>query len=173
VRTVFNILGPLTNPAGAKAQLLGVYDAALTEVMANVLKELGSESAYVVHGHGGLDELTTTGPNRVSYFGIEGADNVVTETLDPQDLGFEVAAPDDLLGGEPEENAIITRAILAGEDRGPKRDVVLLNAAAALLVGGIAADLQDGIAKATESIDSGAASRTLERLVEYSQRLVV
>ena len=173
VRTVFNILGPLTNPAGAQAQLLGVYDSALTEVLANVLKELGSRAAYVVHGHGGLDELTTTGPNRVSHFGV-GASNgtVVTETLDPRDLGFDVAGPDDLLGGEPEENAAITRAILAGEDRGPKRDVVLLNAAAALLVGGIATDLQDGVAKAAESIDSGAALRTLQALVSYSQSVV-
>ena len=170
VRTVFNILGPLTNPAGAKAQLLGVYDPALTDVLANVLKELGSTAAYVVHGHGGMDELTTTGPNRVSHFGV-GASNgaVVTETLDPRDLGFDVAAPDDLLGGEPEKNAAITRAILAGEDRGPKRDVVLLNAAAALLVGGIVADLQNGVVKAAESIDSGAALRTLQGLIEYSQ----
>lgn len=169
VRTVFNILGPLTNPAGAKAQLLGVYDAALTGVMANVLKELGSTAAYVVHGDGGLDELTTTGPNRVSYFGVGGADNVVTETLDPCDLGFDIAEPGALLGGEPEENASITRAILTGEDRGPKRDVVLLNAAAALLVGGITSDMQDGIARAAASIDGGAALRTLEGLVEYSQ----
>ncbi|MBN1875095.1 MAG: anthranilate phosphoribosyltransferase [Anaerolineae bacterium] len=170
VRTVFNILGPLTNPAGAKAQLLGVYDGSLTGVMANVLKSLGARAAYVVHGHGGLDELTTTGLNRVSRFGVGGTNGqVITETLDPRDLGFNVAAPETLLGGEPEENAAITRAILAGEDRGPKRDVVLLNAAAALLVGGIATDLQEGVAKATESIDSSAALGILEKLVTYSQ----
>jgi len=172
VRTVFNILGPLTNPAGAKAQLLGVYDGALTEVLANVLKELGARAAYVVHGHDGLDELTTTGPNRVSRFGVGGTNGqVITEMLDPHDLGFKLAQPADLRGGTPEENAAITRAILAGEDCGPKRDVVLLNAAAALLVGGVARDFPDGVAKAAESIDSGLALNTLENLIAYSQNL--
>jgi anthranilate synthase/phosphoribosyltransferase len=172
VRTVFNILGPLTNPAGASAQLLGVYDPSLTEVMASVLKQLGSRAAYVVHGHGGLDELTTTGPNRVSFFGIAPADGkVLTEILDPRDLGFEPAQREDLLGGEPEENARITRDILSGEDRGPRRDVVLLNAAAALLAGGATADLKEGVACAAESIDSGAALRALDGLIAYGQRV--
>ncbi|MGC9347845.1 MAG: anthranilate phosphoribosyltransferase [Anaerolineae bacterium] len=171
VRTVFNILGPLTNPADAKAQLLGVYDAELTEVMASVLKALGSRAAYVVHGHGRLDELSTTGPNRVSHFGVGGTNgDVVTESLDPQDLGFSVATSDDLRGGAPEENAGITRAILSGVDRGPRRDVVLLNAAAALLVGGLASDLREGIALAAQSIDSGAALSKVDDLVRYSQR---
>ena len=169
VRTVFNILGPLTNPAGATAQLLGVYDPALTEVLARVLQELGSRAAFVVNGFGHLDELTTTGPNRVSYFGILAAgDEIVTETLDPLSLGFARAQPDDLQGGTPEENAHITRDVLSGEDHGPRRDVVLLNAAAALLVGGMATDLQHGVACAAESIDSGAAMRKLESLVAYS-----
>lgn len=172
VRTVFNILGPLTNPAGAEAQLLGVYDPTLTEVMARVLRELGSRAAYVVHGHNNLDELTTTGPNHISHFGVSKEnDAIVTEILDPRDLGFDTAAPESLLGGEPEENAAITRAILAGEERGPKRDVVLLNTAAALLVGGVVTDLQDGVVKAVESIDNGAALRTLEELVTYTQQV--
>ncbi len=172
VRTVFNVLGPLTNPAGAAAQLLGVYDVSLTEVLARVLQQLGSHAAYVVHGCGQLDELTTTGPNQVSYFGIAPANGrILTETLDPRDLGFPPAQNDDLRGGDPEENARITRAVLASEDRGPRRDVVLLNAAAALVAGGAAADLTQGIVHAAESIDSGAALRTLEALIDYSQQV--
>jgi anthranilate phosphoribosyltransferase len=172
VRTVFNILGPLTNPAGATAQLLGVYDASLTAVLADALRQLGSRAAYVVHGSGGLDELTTTGTNRVSYFGVAPANGqILTETLDPRDFGFACADPADLRGGDPHENAQITRAILSGRDRGPRRDVVLLNAAAALLVGGAAASLGQGIARASESIDGGAALRALEALIDYSQGL--
>jgi anthranilate phosphoribosyltransferase len=172
VRTVFNVLGPLTNPAGAQTQLLGVYDGALTEVMARVLQALGSSAAYVVHGHGGLDELTTTGPNRVSRFGVGSTNGqVITETLDARDLGLPLATPADLLGGEPEENAEITRAILAGTDRGPRRDVVVLNAGAALLVGGAAESLQNGLHLAQDSIDSGAALSCLEALILTSQRL--
>ena len=172
VRTVFNILGPLTNPAGAVAQLLGVYDASLTELLARVLQQLGSRAAYVVHGFGPLDELTTTGPNQVSHFGVAPANvHVVTETLDPRELGFAPAQPEDFRGGDPDENARILRTVLASEDRGPCRDVVLLNAAAALVAGGAAADLEEGIARAAESIDSGAALSTLEALITYSQRL--
>jgi len=171
VRTIFNILGPLTNPANAQVQLLGVYDPALTEVLARVLQELGSRAAYVVHGHGGLDELTTTGPNRISRFGVgDHAEKVITETLDPRDLGLSLAGQDDLRGGEPEENALITRAILSGTDQGPRRDVVLLNASAALLVGGKASDLTEGITKAAESIDSGSAFRQLDSLITLSRR---
>ena len=170
VRTVFNLLGPLTNPAGAAAQLLGVYDAALTEVLACVLQQLGSQAAYVVHGFGGLDELTTAGPNQISSFGVPpGNGYVATETLDPRELGFAPAQPQDLLGGDPQENARITQAVLSGQDRGPCRDVVLLNAAAALVAGRAAADLQEGVACAAESIDSGAALGTLEALIAYSQ----
>ncbi len=171
VRTIFNILGPLTNPANAQVQLLGVYDPALTEVLARVLQELGSRAAYVVHGHGGLDELTTTGPNRISRFGVgDHSDEVITETLDPRDLGLDLASQDDLKGGEPEENAQITQAILSGADQGPRRDVVLLNAGAALLVGGRASTLAEGIATAAESIDSGRALRRLDSLIALSQR---
>jgi anthranilate phosphoribosyltransferase len=173
VRTIFNILGPLTNPADAKAQLLGVYDPALTDVLAQVLKALGSRAAYVVHGHGGLDELTTTGPNRVSHFGV-GATNgtVVTEILDPRDVGFELAGKEDLAGGDPETNAAITRALLSGKEHGARRDVVLLNAGAALLVSGVATDLQHGIAQAAKSIDTGAALDKLDALISTSRRLV-
>jgi anthranilate phosphoribosyltransferase len=170
VRTIFNILGPLTNPAGASAQLLGVYDPALTEPMARVLRELGSRGAYVVHGHGGLDELTTTGPNRVSYFGVASEnDGVVTETLDPTSLGFAAARHEDLQGGTPQENARITRDVLSGADDGPRRDVVLLNAGAAILVGGLAGDLSEGIELAAQSIDSGAALGRLEAMIDFSK----
>ena len=173
VRTVFNILGPLTNPAGAKAQLLGVYDPDLTEVLACVLQKLGSRAAFVVHGSGRLDELTTTGTNQVSYFGVAPANGrVLTETLDPSELGFSAAQPEELSGSGPEENARITRDILAGQNRGPCRDTVLLNAAAALVAGGTAADLREGLVSAAGSIDSGAALVALEALIDYSQRVV-
>jgi anthranilate phosphoribosyltransferase len=169
VRTVFNILGPLSNPANAQAQLLGVYDPALTEVLARVLKALGSRAAFVVHGSDGLDELTVTGPNRISHFGTGRDDqDVVTESLDPRDLGFALAPAEALRGGEPEDNARMTRAILTGADQGARRDVVLLNAAAALLVGRAVASLQDGVAHAAYSIDSGAALHKLQELVLFS-----
>jgi anthranilate phosphoribosyltransferase len=172
VRTVFNVLGPLTNPAGAEAQLLGVYDASLTEVLARVLQQLGSRAAFVVHGSGHLDELTTTGTNRISYFGVAPANgHVLTETLDPCDLGFVPSELRQLQGGDPEENARITHDILAGQARGPRRDVVLLNAAAALVAGGTAASLQEGVARAAESIDRGAALHTLEALIDYGRRV--
>lgn len=167
VRTIFNILGPLTNPAGAMSQIIGVYDAALTEVLARVLGELGSRGAFVVHGHGGLDELTTTGLNRISRL-KDG--QVTSETLDPLQLGFARANPADLAGGTAEENAVITRNILAGKEYGPRRDVVLLNASAALVAGNRAPDLQTGLKLAGDSIDSGVALDVLERFVAFSQR---
>ncbi len=170
VRTIFNILGPLTNPADVDRQLLGVYDPRLTEVLAQVLRDLGSRAAYVVHGHGHLDELSITGPNRVSYFGVGRAtDHVITETLDPRDLGLPPASPDALRGGEPEENAQITRAILNGSERGPRRDAVLLNTAAALFVGGAVTELTEGVTLATKAVDSGAAQARLDALVAMSQ----
>ena len=172
VRTVFNVLGPLTNPAGAEAQVLGVYDASLTKVLARVLQQLGSRAAYVVHGHGGLDELTTTGPNQISCFGVQpGNGDVVTEMLDPTALGFRRADPAELRGGDPVENARITQAVLDGRDRGARRDVVLLNAAAALVAGGAASDLPAGIQVAAGSIDRGSALGTLQALVDYGNRL--
>src|SRR5579859_5196685 len=167
VRTIFNILGPLTNPAGARRQLMGVYSPDLTEPMANVLCLLGGESAFVVHGDGGLDELTTTGPNRISQL-RDG--HVQTYTLDPQTLGFKTAKQSDLLGGDPQQNADIARKILDGTTQDAKRDVVLLNAAAGLVAAGKAADLKAGIEMAATSIDSGAAQGKLNGLVEHSQR---
>ena len=168
VRTIFNVLGPLTNPAGAQSQIIGVYDERLTEPLAQVLGELGSKGAFVVHGHGGLDELTTTGPNRVSRL-KDG--QVVTEILDPVDLGFAKANLADLLGGTAEENAEITRDILAGQQNGPRRDVVVLNAAAALVACGKADDLSAGIKLANESLDSGAALAVLEKFVAFTQQV--
>jgi anthranilate phosphoribosyltransferase len=161
VRTVFNILGPLTNPAGAQVQVLGVYDGALTETMARVLGSLGSQAAFVVHGADGLDELSTTGPNLVSQ--LQNG-QVHTFTLDPEALGLPRAELTELLGGDFDENAALTRAVLEGEP-GPRRDVVLLNSAAALVAGDVATDLRQGLALAACSIDSGAARARLDALV--------
>ncbi len=167
VRTIFNLLGPLTNPAGAPAQIMGVYDENLTETIAEVLGELGNRAAFVVHGAGGLDELTTTGANRVSIL----RDGVVrTETILPETLGFARAEAAELQGGDAAENAAITRAILAGDDRSARRDVVAFNAGAALVAGGKADTLADGISLAQESIDSGAALDALEKLVAFTNR---
>jgi len=160
-RTIFNLLGPLTNPAGATHQLIGVYDPALTETLAEVLGQLGSRAAFVVHGASGLDELSTTGPNRVSALRDGRASSF---ELDPAALGFSRATLDELAGGTPEENAAITREVLGGFDRGPRRDVVVLNAAAALCVE--SRDWEAGLAAARESIDSGAALRTLDAWVD-------
>jgi anthranilate phosphoribosyltransferase len=164
VRTVFNILGPLTNPAGAQVQVLGVYDRALTEMMARVLNSLGCQAAFVVHGADGLDELSTTGPNQVTRL-QDG--QVRTSTLDPLDLGLPRATSADLEGGDAEKNAAIFRAVLEGEP-GPRRDVVLLNAAAGLVAGGLAQDLPEGLCLAAQSIDSGAAQDKLKALVAFT-----
>jgi len=173
VRTIFNILGPLTNPACASRQLMGVYDPGLTHVLAQVLGGLGAQAALVVHGAGGLDELSTTGANRLSTLqvGSDAERPVVKDfTLDPVELGLPKARVEDLQGGTAEENAQITRAVLSGQ-QGPQRDVVLLNAAAALMVGGMAEDLQEGLERAAGAIDSGAALGKLEALVALSQEL--
>jgi anthranilate phosphoribosyltransferase len=165
-RTVFNVLGPLTNPAGATHQLIGVYDPALTAPLAQVLNELGSQAAWVVYGADGLDELSTTGVNQVSMLRNG---KVTTLALDPQDYGLPQAQVADFQGGDPAKNAEITRHILSGEDRGPRRDVVLLNAAAALSLE--TNDLPAGLEAARASIDSGAALRTLEAWITYTNRL--
>jgi anthranilate phosphoribosyltransferase len=167
VRTIFNLLGPLTNPAGAPAQVMGVYDPALTEPLAQVLGALGSQAAFVVHGADGLDELSTTGPNRVSAL-RDG--RVKTITLDPADLGFARARASDLGGGSAEENAAITRGILSGTLNEARRDVVILNAAAALVAGGQSKTLREGIRQAKHSLDSGAALQALNHLIEFSQQ---
>jgi len=160
-RTIFNILGPLTNPAAATHQLIGVYDPELTEIMARVLGTLGSRAAFVVHGQDGLDELSTTGVNRVSRL-FDGS--VSTFQLDPGSLGFAPATLEELLGGTPEENATITRDILSGADQGPRRDIVLLNAAGALALED--SDWQAGLAHARQAIDSGAALSVLHAWIE-------
>ena len=167
IRTVFNMLGPLTNPAGANAQVIGVYAAALTEPLSRVLAELGTVRAFVVHGSDGLDEISNTGESRVS----EVREGVVRSfVVRPEDFGMPSAAITDLLGGDREQNAEIIRGILDREP-GPRRDIVLINAAAALVAGGKAHDLKEGVALAAHSIDSGAAARTLERLVAFTRTL--
>lgn len=163
-RTVFNALGPLTNPAGATRQVIGVYGPELTETFANVLGGLGSEHAFVVHGSDGMDEATITGPTRVSELQAE---SVSTYNVNPEDLGLDLATADDIKGGDPEKNAEILRAILDGE-KGPRRDIVLLNSAFALVAGGPAENLEDGVKLAAKTIDSGAAKEKLEGLIEVS-----
>jgi anthranilate phosphoribosyltransferase len=170
VRTAFNLLGPLTNPAGARRQLMGVYSEALVEPMAHVLVQLGAEHSMVVHGFGGLDELTPTGENVVAE--VRDGD-VRMYTLDPRPLcgGPVPASPEDLrVGGDPAQNAAIILTVFDGE-RGPRRDAVILNAAATLLVAGLVADLGAGIERAVEAIDSGAATAKVDELVAATQRL--
>jgi anthranilate phosphoribosyltransferase len=165
-RTIFNVLGPLTNPASATHQLIGVYDPALTEPLAEVLGELGSDGAFVIHGPGGMDELSTAGPNRVSH--LKDGD-VSTYELRAADYGLRTASADDLSGGDPEENAQKMRALLSGEEQNPCRDVVLLNAAAALAL--TTGNLSTALSEATQSLDSGAALQRLDALVAMSQTL--
>lgn len=165
-RTIFNLLGPLTNPASATHQLIGVYDPRLTHTMAEVLGALGGQAAFVVHGEGGLDELTTGGINRVSHLRNG---RVTTYDFDSVGLGLRRARRDELRGGDPVENARMLRAILAGEDRSPRRDVVLLNAAAALAVGH--GDLLEGLREAECALDSCAALDKLEALIALSRAM--
>ncbi len=157
IRTVFNILGPLTNPAGAQYQLLGVYDGKLTNSLAKVLKNLGSKKAMVVHGLDGMDEITITDKTKVSE--VKNG-QVIDYELDPKDFGFFLAGKKDLCGGSSEENAKLILGILKGE-KGPARDIILLNAGAAIYVYGKADNLAEGIKLAAQSIDTGAA---LEKL---------
>jgi len=161
IRTVFNILGPLTNPAGAQRQLLGVYDPQLLEVMAQVLANLGSVRALVVHGDDGLDELTTTTTSHVCEM-AEG--RLRAYTLSPEELGLPRARLDDLKVADAAASAAVIRGVLAGQS-GPHRDIVLLNAAAALLAAGRASDLAEGCRLAAAAIDSGSAATALERLI--------
>ena len=165
IRTVFNILGPLTNPAHAPAQIIGVYDGKLTEVMARVLKELGAVRAFVVHGEDGLDEISTTSESRISELRHN---QVQTYTVRPEDFGLTRTRMAELQGGSAADNAEIIRHILKGE-WGPKRDIVVLNAGAAIAAGGKAEDIGAGVALAQRSIDSGAALEKLNRLIEFCQ----
>ena len=164
-RTIFNALGPLSNPAGATRQVVGVYSAALTETLAGVLATLGAERAFVVHGSDGLDEMTLTGPTRVSELRNG---SVSTYDVSPGDFGLAQASDDALKGGDADYNAEITRSILNGEE-GPRRDIVLLNAAAAIVAGDKARDLNEGVQAAAEVIDSGKALEKLEGLVAASR----
>ena len=163
-RTIFNILGPISNPAGVRCQLVGVFSKAWLEPIATVLGKLGSERAWIVHGSDGLDEVTLTGPTHVAEL-KDG--KVQTFEVSPEDAGLTPCRPDDLKGGDPEENAATMQALLAGES-GPIRDFVLINAGASLIVAGRAADLREGVGLAAESIDSGKARSALDKLVAIS-----
>lgn len=164
-RTVFNILGPLANPAGADGQVMGVFDAGLVEPLARVLNELGTRHAFVVAGLDGLDEITLSGPTRMAEL-RDGA--VRVREVCPADFGLSEAPRAAILGGDAAENAVLLRRVLSGE-RGPMRDIVLLNTAPALVAGGAAEDLREGVARAAESIDSGAALEKLEALARATQ----
>lgn len=164
VRTIFNLLGPLSNPAGTKRQLIGVFAKQWVEPLAQVLGNLGAARAWVVHGSDGLDELTTTGP---SYVAALENGQVRSFDIHPADAGLDLAQPVDLLGGDSEANANAIRDLLAGH-KGAYRDIVLLNAAAALIVAGKAADLKAGAALGADAIDSGKAALVLERLIAIS-----
>jgi anthranilate phosphoribosyltransferase len=164
-RTVFNVLGPLTNPAGARSQVVGVYAPDLVRTLAEVLAHLGARRAFVVHGAYGIDELSPAGPNLV----CEVVDGSVHErTIDPAELGIARCDPDELLGGNPDENAQAIREIFRGAGGG-RRDAVLLNAAGAIAAGGQAADLAEGLELARTAIDSGAATERLDELARFSR----
>jgi len=167
IRTVMNCMGPLLSPVGARRQLIGVWAPELCELLAAACEALGADSVLVVHGHGGLDELSTTGPSQaVRAGGVHGAGRSLS--IDPRELGLPPARLEDLRGGDAEHNARILRSVLSGES-GPRRDVVVLNAAAALWVADAVPSLSAGLARARESIDSGAARGKLEALVEASR----
>lgn len=167
IRTVFNILGPLTNPVHPKRQLLGVYDESLVEPLAHVLYSLGVKSGMVVFGREKLDEISAAGPTMVCEFNNG---SYKTYDIKPEDFGFTPCRKEDLVGGTPEENAQITKDILSGKEQGPKRNTVLLNAGAALYIGEKAATFADGVKLAAELIDSGAAYRKMEEFVEASNK---
>ena len=165
-RTIFNVLGPLTNPAGARAGVFGVYSPALVRTIADALAQLGTHRAFVVHGFGGIDELSPCGPNQVSEV-VDG--EVRDRVIDPAELGIEPSDPASLTGGGPEENAREIRAILAGDMRGPKRDAILLNAAGGIAAAGHAHDLAEGLGVARRALDSGEAATRLDELVLFSR----
>lgn len=164
IPTVFNFLGPLANPAGATRMSVGVSDRRMADRMMGVLESLGAEYAFVVHGEDGLDEVTTTG---VTYIDRLKDGEITTAEFTPEDFGVPRAKPEDLLGGDVDENVAIVRSILAGE-AGPKRDAALVNAAPGLVAAGLASGFVEGVERAAESIDSGAAESVLERVVARS-----
>jgi len=163
-RTVFNVLGPLTNPAGARAQVVGVYAPELVRTIAEVLAQLGATRAFVVHGAGGIDELSPAGPNFVCEV-VDG--DVRARNIDPLEFGLPRCEPNDLRGGSPEENAAAIRDVFAGEDGG-RRSAILLNAAGAIAAGGHADDLREGLELAREAVDSGAAAARLDELIAFT-----
>jgi anthranilate phosphoribosyltransferase len=165
-RTVFNVLGPLTNPAGARAQVIGVYSPGLVRTIAEVLVQLGAHRAFVVHGAHGIDELSPSGPNLVCEVV---AGEVHERTIDPAELGVARCDPDELRGGTPAENAQAVRDVFAGTDGGGKRDAVVLNAAGAIAAAGHAEDLREGLELARRALDSGAARERLDELAEFSR----
>lgn len=164
IRSIFNVLGPLTNPAQAQAQVIGVYDDKLTEPLAQVLGRLGSKHAFVVHGSDGLDEITLTGETRISEL-KEG--KVTTYQIKPEEFALKPCGENDLLGGDKQNNANILQEVLKGAG-GPRQDIVIINSAAAIVAGEKAKDFKEGIKLARESIDSGAAKEKLEKLIEIS-----
>jgi anthranilate phosphoribosyltransferase len=164
IRTIFNMLGPITNPAGANAQLIGVYAPHLTEVLARVLASLGTRRALVVHGSDGMDEITITGSSKVTEL-REG--KISTYNVTPEECGLARAALKDILGGTAEENAQIIRGVLDG-DGGPRRDIVALNAAAAFVASSKAGSMLEGVRMARESIDSGTAAKKLDALIRFT-----
>lgn len=166
IRTMLNLLGPLTNPAGATIQVLGVYEGRLTSLLGNVLMHLGSQHCFVVHGMDGLDEITLTTKTQIS----EAKGGILSNyLLDPEEFGLALVQAKQLAGGTPQENAMITRDILQGR-KGPRRDIVCLNAAPALVAGGKAANFHDGFILAGQAIDSGAAAEILARLIKFTNK---
>ena len=167
-RTIFNLLGPLTNPAGAKRQLIGVFDGAYVRPMAETLAELGAEKSLVVHGADGMDEITVTDSTLVA----EVSDGGIEEyKISPEDFGLSRHAPDGLLGGDAHLNARILHDVLSGDDRGPARDITLVNAGAAIYVAGVAGSIKEGVQLAGQSIETGAAQMALEDFVRTTRRL--
>jgi anthranilate phosphoribosyltransferase len=166
IRTAFNVLGPLTNPARARHQVLGVADAKLAEKLARALARLDTAHALVVHGDGGLDELALSGPNLIIE--IKGGEIRRLDPLSATDVGLRAAPKDTVLGGSLADNVVTVRAILDGQETGPKRDIVLLNAAAALVAADYAADLREGLELARQSLDTGAARERMEKMVVVS-----
>jgi anthranilate phosphoribosyltransferase len=166
IRTIFNLLGPLTNPAGATAQVMGVYDPDLTLKMAQVLERLGTREAFVVCGEGTFDEISICGSTRISHLKKGKID---TFHITPEEFGFKRARPEEIEGGNAKENARIIREILEG-GTGPRRNMVLLNAAAAFVAAGHDEDFEGGLGKASESIDSGQAKQKLEDVISFTQR---
>jgi anthranilate phosphoribosyltransferase len=164
VRTVFNILGPLTNPANAQYQLLGVFDESLTETMANVLKKLGTKKALIVHGHDGLDEISICGPTKVSELKISG--EITTYDINPTDFGIALSDQESIKGGDLSVNTTITKDILSGKETGPKRDISILNAAGALVAANKAADFSEGIKMARDAISSKKSQNILELFIK-------